>query len=172
MSNKPKAAEVDRIKFDMQKIEVAVTKMVDEKQLKSMVMRGEIHQFYDKMVAAICMTFTSFLWGAGKEQIDVDVKVFPTWWDHTKARWCPKWILQMLPFGWGKVNIDHHIHKHEAFKAVCPHLDGDPVNDHVEWVMRSCSFDEKDQQLADKTTRIYQLSDELKLLRAQIGNKT
>lgn len=156
MSNRSKSKfDPEKVTFDMEKIRIAVTKMVDRPQLQSLIERGQIKSFYDQMCDVIVMQFDSYLFGAGKETHEFDVKVPHTWWDHTKMRWFPKWLLRALgPLG--KINIDHHQFEADTFKAVCPYFDGDHKAQQ-EWMFFRASDDWKSQRIADLLDEVHAL---------------
>lgn len=119
MSNKQKGPDLEKFQVDVEKIALAVNKMIDGEKLEQLILRGQSTTFYEGFTKMLITSFTTHLYGTGKEKLDVDVKFFDSWWDHTKARWFPKWVLRFLRL---KVNLTHHKHDQEIFQNVCPHL--------------------------------------------------
>ncbi len=52
-----------------------------------------------------------------------------SWWDAFKLRWFPSWLLARYPADWKEIETElYHIH-------VCPHLNANPQEDHLRFLL-------------------------------------
>ena len=73
--------------------------------------------------------------GAEREKIKVDVRWPADWWQAVRERWAPKWWLKRHPVRYHEVHVDRW-----AFAAVCPHLETDGREVHLDWLARTDEF--------------------------------
>lgn len=77
----------------------------------------------------IVLSIDGYIHGMTDERITIHEQWPETWWDAVKVRWFPRWALKRWPAQFREIDIDRPL-----FYAVCPHLQSDERNRHLQWM--------------------------------------
>lgn len=86
---------------------------------------------YNLVLRRMAVQMTSYLEAIPDHEIRVDRKWPADWWQAFKERWLPKWALTRWPVKYDGVYVREMI-----YKAVCPHISGEPTSVHTEWLVQ------------------------------------
>ena len=115
--------------FEISLREVAVRALLEDFQSAKDL---RLNIYYEKAVQKLAIQLRMFIAASEKheERVQETVDYPSTWWDHTKVRWFPRWLLKRFPPAYTTfktlVRVDN--------TYMCPHLAVDPNLTHARWL--------------------------------------
>ena len=116
-------------RYAAEKVRLNVDRSIDTREMDATRSRAKMESAFDIAENSMLLQLTTYMHGMADERVQIDKKWPKTWWDAFKERWFPKWILSRWPVEYDRIYVDQVI-----YKAVCPHLQDDEQNQHLEWM--------------------------------------
>ena len=136
MSKKPSILDVgdgcggmELRRYTAEKINLEASRSIGRARLAA-ISRANLASYEEASTGALVLQLSTYVHGMTKERIVYQRSWPVTWWDHFKERWFPGWALARWPAKYDRVHIDE-----PKFLAVCPHLQDDERNRHLEWMV-------------------------------------